>query len=113
MLHHYCFARGAPWFSLVLNIQLHTLVCRLATPSSKPKQDLDSKWFIVHQYCTLWHVFHLYRYKAGVVASQLGLLAATGSVQCQRNQSHWIEEVFGYPNPVMYGTSGFEAIIDR
>ena len=58
---------------------------------------------------SLWHVFHFYPNKAGVVASQLGLLAATSSVQCQR--LHWIKEIFGHP--IMYGTSGFEAIIDR
>jgi len=38
MLHHYCLARGAPWFSLVFNIQLHTLVCRLVTWLSKPNK---------------------------------------------------------------------------
>jgi len=52
---------------------------------------------------SLWHGFHFFRYKAGVVASQLGLLAATGSVQRQRHRLHWIsvtdwiEEIFGYP----------------
>jgi len=60
---------------------------------------------------SLWHGFHFYRYKAGVVASQLGLLAATGSVQCQRHQLRWIEEIIGYP--MMYGTSGFETMIGR
>jgi len=63
---------------------------------------------MVYSAASPWHGFHFYRYKAGVVASQLGLLAATGSVQCQRHRLHWIEEIFGYP--MMYGTSNMNMV---
>jgi len=74
-----------------------------------PACPLNSKWFTVHQHCIPLACVSLLQYKAEVVASQLGLLAATGSVQCQRHQLDWIEEIFDYP--MMYGTNEFEAYV--